>query len=129
MKTNCQHLNTKKYYVYRVFFQDQLIYVGKGKGDRVKHVLSGCSHNKHLNEVYYYCKFNTIPFPEITLEYCLTEKHALDLEHNLIYQYQPYCNTQLKSKLPLEFEERFLPKDDTVGYTCFGDNYWEEESL
>ena len=44
----------KKYYVYHAYSKcGELLYVGKGTGDRYKHCLSGASNNKDINRYYF----------------------------------------------------------------------------
>lgn len=126
MKTINQEQNHNNFYVYKVYHNDELVYVGKGQCQRVKHVLSGASHNKNLNELYYRCKFESTSLPTIELEYFETEKLALDREHHLIYTCKPWCNINLKYCVPedYKFEEEFCV-DDT--FILDNDNYWEED--
>lgn len=125
MKTINQQLNKNKFYVYKVIYNDELVYVGKGQGNRYLHVNSGASHNKSLNELYYRCKYESTPLPEVILEYCDNEQIALDLEHHLIYTCKPEFNTQLKYNIPEDylFEQEYIVED----YFDDGYNYWEEE--
>ena len=46
--------DVKKYYVYHAYSKfGELLYVGKGTGDRWKHCLSGASNNKNINRYYF----------------------------------------------------------------------------
>ena len=46
--------DVKKYYVYHAYSKfGELLYVGKGTGDRWKHCLSGASNNKDINRYYF----------------------------------------------------------------------------
>ena len=43
-----------KYYVYAAYGLDgELLYVGKGSGERYKHCINGCSAVKDLNRYYF----------------------------------------------------------------------------
>jgi hypothetical protein len=66
------------YYVYLVFVDDDLRYIGKGKGDRYKHAISGASSVAELNRDF----FNGCHI-EVRLllgGYDLSEKEALKQE-------------------------------------------------
>ena len=46
--------NLGKFYVYHAYSKfGELLYVGKGTGDRWKHCLSGASNNKDINRYYF----------------------------------------------------------------------------
>jgi len=112
MDKKCQHNNKNKYYIYKVIHNEELIYVGKGQGERYKHVNSGASHNKQLNELYYKSLYESTSLPEVILEYCDSEQDALEKEHELIYTHKPYCNSHLKYTAPEGyFEEEFIVDD------------------
>ena len=85
--------DTMKYYVYKVFLKDEVIYVGKGQGDRSKHVLSGKSHNVKLNEYYFKHKLlgEMLPFVK-KVKYFEEECEALQYETYLIRDLLPDCN-------------------------------------
>lgn len=124
MKHINQQQNKNKFYVYRVLHKDEVIYVGKGRGNRYQHVLSGASHNKYLNELYYKCKSESTPLPEVILECCESEQESVDREHHLIYTLKPRYNIQLKYTPPEDylFEEEFIVDDVSLDDY----NYWEE---
>lgn len=69
-----------KYYVYKCFVDDKLRYVGKGKGDRYKHTISGRSTCARLNEAFFDGKEIKIKF----FKWGLTDKQALFEESKLI---------------------------------------------
>lgn len=125
MNTVNQQQNKNKFYIYKVYHNEEIIYVGKGQGNRYQHVLSGASHNKHLNKLYYECLRESTSFPEVILEYCDSEEESVDKEHHLIYTLKPRYNTQLKYTPPksYNFEEEFLVDDMSFNDS---DNYWEE---
>ena len=68
------------YYVYVCRVDGEVTYVGKGKGDRWKHCLSGKSHNRKLNEAVILGKDVSVDF----VKKGLSESEALTLESALI---------------------------------------------
>lgn len=90
-------MGKNKFYVYTVSVKGAVVYVGKGKGDRINHVTSGYSHNYGLNELYFRHKLLGEDLPSIEIEYCISEKIALSLELLKIKQYNPEYNTALKT--------------------------------
>lgn len=71
-----------EYYVYVVFVDAIPMYVGKGKKDRYKHAVSGCSSCVELNKDYFAGKYIEVMFAEKGL----SEQSALNLEADWIYQ-------------------------------------------
>lgn len=69
------------YYVYAVFVDKKLKYIGKGKANRYEHAASGCSHVYGLNESYFKGKLIETGI----VKDHLTESEALDLETGLIW--------------------------------------------
>lgn len=124
MKTINQQQKENKFYVYRVIHNDELVYVGRGKDDRYVHVLSGASHNKQLNELYYKCRYESTSLPQVILEYCETKHESIVLEHELIYNRKPKFNIQLKYTPPEDyvFEDEFIVDDMDLEQQ---DIYWE----
>jgi excinuclease UvrABC nuclease subunit len=106
----------KKFYVYKVSHNDEIVYVGKGQSNRWQHVL-GKSSNQQLNQLYYHCKFTSTKIPNVTFEMFHTEKEALQREHFLIYTLKPKFNTLNKYTPPQDyvFEEEFIV-DDMWGF-------------
>lgn len=81
------------YYVYASFYRDIMVYVGKGKGSRLKHTLNGESANKILNEFYFRNLYlNDFPLETRKLQHFKYEKEALDYEKALILKNQPIGN-------------------------------------
>lgn len=74
-------MSEKIYYVYAVFVDNALKYIGKGKGDRYLHTTSGCSHVYGLNESYFKGKLIEVGIIKENLE----EREALELETGLIW--------------------------------------------
>jgi len=93
----------KKFYVYKVYHEGRIIYVGKGSGARGDHVLSGCSKNKILNEYYFRHTLLGEALPTLVKEYVAGESSALKLEHELIYVHKPVGNTLLKYSVPIDY--------------------------
>lgn len=71
-----------EYYVYVVFVDAIPMYVGKGKKDRYKHAVSGCSSCMDLNKDYFTGKYIEVMFAETGL----SEQSALNLEADWIFQ-------------------------------------------
>lgn len=83
------------YYVYCAYQGSELLYIGFGKGDRIKHVNSGKSHNPYLNKRYFMEEL--LDYPKVTSSKIVTEltkNDALDLEKYLIYRHKPLCNVR-----------------------------------
>lgn len=90
--------NEEDYYVYKVLLKGEVIYVGKGKGRRSRHVLSGKSHNFKLNEYYFRHTLLDEPCPVVKkVKFFKEEDKALQYETYLIKDLLPDCNIMLKS--------------------------------
>lgn len=75
------------YYVYVCKVDGEVAYIGKGKGDRWKHCLSGKSHNRKLNEAVILGKNVSVDF----VKRGMSESEALTLEKSLITVFKtPY---------------------------------------
>lgn len=72
--------DNKQYYVYKAYVDNVLRYVGKGKGNRYKHVLGGRSTNTKLNEAYFSGKSIEVKL----YKWGLSEEDALYEENRLI---------------------------------------------
>lgn len=84
---------TEQYYVYIVTLVDEIVYIGKGQGSRVNHVLSGKSHNKFINEAYYRSTLLGEPMMEVEIsQWFSKEKAALSYENRLIKENKPKFN-------------------------------------
>lgn len=70
-----------EHYVYAVFVEKKLKYIGKGKGSRFEHGASGCSHVFGLNECYFEGKLIEVG---IVKEH-LSDEDACKLELGLIW--------------------------------------------
>lgn len=85
--------DTEQYYVYIVTLVDEIVYIGKGQGRRVNHVLSGKSHNKFINEAYYRSTLLGEPMMEVEIsQWFSKEKAALSYENRLIKENKPKFN-------------------------------------
>jgi hypothetical protein len=69
------------YYVYVVFVDAEVKYVGKGKGDRYKHPISGSSSCVELNRDFFNGRCIEVRFAGENL----TEDKALNMERDLLY--------------------------------------------
>ncbi len=79
---NCLYI-PKDYYVYIVFVDKNIRYIGKGKGTRFCHAVSGTSHVYDLNRDY----FENAAIEIFCYAEGLTEINALNLESGLISVY------------------------------------------
>ncbi len=107
-----------KYYVYKVFLNKEVIYVGKGQGSRSSHVLSGKSHNSKLNEYYFRHKLlgEDLPFVK-KVRFFEEEEEALNYETYLIKDLLPDCNvrgTKIKKEIGRKRGKKTQKRKDTV---------------
>lgn len=80
-----------RYEVYIVLIKKEVVYIGSGKsGIRHKHVNSGVSHNYMLNKIHF---TNPNSMKVMVIEENLTQERSLELELELIKQYQPAFNS------------------------------------
>jgi len=70
-----------EHYVYAVFVEKKLKYIGKGKGNRFEHGVSGCSHVFGLNECYFQGKLIEVGI----VRDGLSDESACSLEVDLIW--------------------------------------------
>lgn len=86
-----------KYYVYHVFLEDEVVYIGKGAGNRYKHATSGKSHNYGLNKVWFSFEFLRGIEPIVRkMCYFKTEEDSLFQEGKDIAEILPTCNIRGK---------------------------------
>lgn len=78
-----------KYYVYTATLDGEVLYVGKGKKDRYRHVNTGISHVLELNRLF----FEGAKVVAGIYKDNLTEDEALSLESMLIQEIKPRLNT------------------------------------
>lgn len=93
VRCNVDKKDDRPYYVYNVFYRGILIYIGKGKGKRWKHVSNGRSANELINDFYFRNKY----FSDTNLEVTISGKFKTDLqakkeESRQIVEYKPLCN-------------------------------------
>lgn len=94
-------VETEQHYVYIVTLKDEIVYVGKGQGRRINHVLSGSSHNKYINEAYYRSTLLGEPSMEVEIDsYFYSSEDALKCEAALIRKHKPPFNVVGNIKLP-----------------------------
>ena len=75
-------LNKKSYYVYVVVVDGEVKYIGKGKGDRYKHAVSGSSSVPEINRDYF--KGKLIEVRIVHGNRNLTEQQAISMEADYI---------------------------------------------
>ncbi len=78
---------SKNCYVYFVISNLELIYIGKGTGDRWQHSISGASHNKFVNE--YHKDYGNKCY---LVANDMTTKESYKLEYSLIRRLKPIGN-------------------------------------
>lgn len=82
-----------KYYVYHVLHEGEIVYVGKGKGNRYLHATSGASHSKGLNELWMKHTLLGESKPIVSIvEYFTREEDSLHREAEDICNYSPILN-------------------------------------
>ncbi|HCH8414793.1 TPA: hypothetical protein NNQ18_004603 [Salmonella enterica] len=101
---------SKKFYVYGVYgADDELLYVGKGTGNRFTSHLRGASSNRFVNEYFFSNGQDGCIYSKKLYE-DLTEQEAFDIEKELIASLKPHCNLALnvtfKNRLPSEILAR-----------------------
>lgn len=82
-KAKLLSLQGRDYYVYMVFVDGHLRYVGKGKKERYKHAISGTSSCPELNRDFFQEKCIEVRISASKL----TEKEALSLEEEYLYSF------------------------------------------
>ncbi|MNV65814.1 hypothetical protein D3C71_1585350 [compost metagenome] len=108
-----------EYYVYVVFVDTVPMYVGKGKKDRYKHAVSGCSSCVELNKDYFAGKYIEVMFAEKGL----SEQSALNLEADWIYQVSQSCDFRIYNK---QIPEKADYKDECMSYFYYN---WFEHAV
>lgn len=104
-----------EYYVYIVFVDAVPRYVGKGKKERYKHAVSGCSSCLELNRDFFAGKYIEVMFAETGL----TEQSALNLE--LDWMFQVKCDSYNSKTRDYEIYNKNTPekagyKDECMSY-------------
>lgn len=80
--------NKNKYYVYGIYSNDKLLYIGKGCGGRMETHLEGQSSNAGLNSIF----FNGEELYGVKIKEGLSNARAKLLEAQLIKMDKPTCN-------------------------------------
>lgn len=83
------------YYVYFVYHKNEIVYIGKGNGNRYKHVTSGKSHVSGLNNLHFAGE-------DLKVEFYLEdadENVALNVETDCIKKFKPKFNTAKNKQL------------------------------
>jgi len=101
-----------EYYVYVVFVDGIPMYVGKGKKDRYKHAVSGCSSCIELNKDYFAGKYIEVMFAEKGL----SEQSALNLEADWIYQVNSESFHNKQRIYNKQIPEKADYKDECMSY-------------
>lgn len=83
----------KEFYVYNVYYRGILVYVGKGRGKRWKHVAGGGSNNELINDFYFRNKY----FNDLNLDVRISKRFSTDAlakkeEKKQIEKFKPLCN-------------------------------------
>lgn len=104
---NYQLLKPEAHYVYMVYIDQRLKYIGKGFGSRYQHCLSGTSHVFGLNKAYF--EGNTI---EVML-YAdgMSEQNALNLESSLISLWYCHKNENLFNTKGINQQPNIYPQE------------------
>lgn len=93
------------YEVYIALIKKEVVYIGSGRaGIRHKHITSGVSHNYMLNKIHF-TKPNSISV--IVLHNNLTQERSLELEMELIKEYEPVFNSVGTKTLNNLYEKQY----------------------
>ncbi len=103
----------KKYYVYKAIAErgehkGKVVYIGKGKGLRLQHCLSGCSSSKEINK-YFFLNGEEESMSVHIMEYFETDLEALKRESELIKELRPIFN-KLEIVKPVQDYKEFFSK-------------------
>ena len=90
-KCSYKNPNSRIYYVYIAKAEDKIVYVGKGNGDRYKHVNSGTSSSWFLNSLH----FKGIECEVTIVRNNLTNYYAIELEEALLFKLKPVGNSKI----------------------------------
>lgn len=83
----------EQYYVYAVRLDNELVYLGKGKGTRCKHITSGTSHCYEANQAWFSHKLLGTSAPVVSIEaYFDSEEDCLEAEELMIQTCKPAWN-------------------------------------
>ena len=105
---------TKEYYVYGAYgLHGELLYIGKGSGNRYQHCNSGISSNKALNR-YYFANGEEGSITVKILHHFDDDKSALQCEKDLIIKHEPLYNTDFCKKTTGKVKNR-QNREDVIG--------------
>lgn len=83
----------KEYYVYNVYYRGILVYIGKGKGRRWKHIAYGRSANELINDFFFRNKYLGDMNLDVRISgWFKTDAQAKKEEKKQIDKFKPYCN-------------------------------------
>ena len=127
-----------EYYVYQVKLGEEVVYIGKGNGDRIKHATSGSSHNFSLNEAWFSYKFNgTVEPISSIIDNFKSDLDSLKEEERLILLLQPRFNIKgktlskqkkVQSKTMSRLEDPFVYYSDMPDKPSYYD-LWHPEDM
>ncbi len=116
----------KEHYVYFAYGKSgELLYVGKGRGERYKHCLYGASNNKDINR-YYFMNGEDGCITVKIVEYFETEKEALDIEKFYITNLFPMFNkdfSDLNRNTPKKDYQQKLKEGKVVDFRVLMQEY------
>lgn len=107
-----------KYYIYQGKLDGVIVYIGKGSGDRVKHLTSGISTCYDANKAHFEGKVVEVTILE-TIE---IESDAYKRESELIKELQPSWNYQIRGV-------RASPLSEPKPYTSRGVQYMPKKRI
>ena len=105
---------SKKYYVYCAYgVNGEILYIGKGSGNRYQHCNNGASANKDLNR-YYFSNGEDGSITVKILHHFDDDKSALHYEKDLIIKHKPLYNTDFCKKTTRKVKNR-QNREDVIG--------------
>ena len=105
---------SKKYYVYCAYgVNNEILYIGKGSGNRYQHCNNGASANKDLNR-YYFTNGEEGSIIVKILHHFDDDKTALRCEKDLIIKHKPLYNTDFCKKTTRKVKNR-QNREDVIG--------------
>ena len=111
---------SKKYYVYCAYgVNNEILYIGKGSGNRYQHCNNGASANKDLNR-YYFTNGEEGSITVKILHHFDDDKSALQWEKDLIIKHKPLYNTDFCKKTTRKVKNR-QNREDVI--TCLERGY------
>ena len=104
----------KKYYVYCAYgINDEVLYIGKGSGNRYQHCNNGASANRDLNR-YYFTNGEEGSITVKILHHFDDDKSALQCEKDLIIKHKPLYNTDFCKKTTRKVKN-WQNREDVIG--------------